>query len=106
MLSTGLKTAWNENPAIAVQLAHRFPSIALSGALRFYLLSFPEKIIGDCDALEMLLGPSLPHDVTFQLKVCLWFLFNLSSLTLLVPSLLGLCEPNYCGSIFSSLIWQ
>jgi phosphatidylinositol 4-kinase len=73
LVSTGLKTAWNENPAIAVQLAHRFPSPQLSGALRFYLLSFPEKVLGNCDALEMLMGPSLPPDVTFQLKVTLTF---------------------------------
>ncbi|KAF2671218.1 phosphatidylinositol 4-kinase-like protein STT4 [Microthyrium microscopicum] len=62
-------TAWAENPEIAVQLAHRFQSPALTAALRFLLTSFPEKVLNDPDALELLLGSSLPIDVGHQLKV-------------------------------------
>jgi len=66
-----LKTAWAENPAIAVHLAQRFNSPNVTFELRWFLLNFPEKVLDEPDALEMLLGSSLPNDVSFQLKVLL-----------------------------------
>lgn len=72
-MTAGLKTAWAENPAIAVQFARRFQSPTLVSDARFLLLNFPEKALGDPDALEMLLGPSLPNDISFQLKYLLYW---------------------------------
>lgn len=69
MLSLALKTAWAESPALAVHLAQRFNSTTLTSELRWLLLNFPEKVLEQPDALEILLGPSLPNDISFQLKV-------------------------------------
>jgi phosphatidylinositol 4-kinase len=74
-LTAGLKTAWAERPALAVQFARRFQSQTLLPDTRFLLLNFPEKALDEPDALEMLLGPSLPIDVSFQLKVSCNYLF-------------------------------
>jgi phosphatidylinositol 4-kinase A len=68
-----LRTAWSTDPGIAGQLATRFPSEPLHQAVRFLLLNFPEKAVGEADALEILLGPSLPSDVSFQLKYLLYW---------------------------------
>lgn len=64
-----LRTAWAENPKIAVHLAHRFQSARLKQELRWQVLNFPHKVIDEPDALEILLGSQLPNDVLFQLKV-------------------------------------
>jgi phosphatidylinositol 4-kinase A len=66
---SALKTAWVENPSIAVQFVRRFHSLTLLSSLRFLLLSFPEKVLNNCEALEMILGASLAGDVKLQLKV-------------------------------------
>jgi phosphatidylinositol 4-kinase A len=68
-----IRTAWSIEPSIAIQLATRFPSEPLRQAIRFLLLNFPEKATGEADALEILLGPSLPSDVSFQLKYLLYW---------------------------------
>lgn len=68
-----LRTAWSVDPAIAIQLATRFSSESLRQSIRFLLLNFPSKAIGEADALEILLGPSLPSDVSFQLKFLLYW---------------------------------
>jgi len=62
-----------ENPSLAVHLAQRFNSSNVTSELRWLLLNFPEKVLDEPDALEMLLGSSLPNDVSFQLKVHLVF---------------------------------
>ena len=62
-----------ENPSLAVHLAQRFNSSNVTSELRWLLLNFPEKVLDEPDALEMLLGSSLPNDVSFQLKVRLVF---------------------------------
>lgn len=62
-----------ENPSLAVHLAQRVNSSNVTSELRWLLLNFPEKVLDEPDALEMLLGSSLPHDVSFQLKVRLVF---------------------------------
>jgi phosphatidylinositol 4-kinase len=58
-----------ESPALAVHFAQRFNSTSVTSELRWLLLNFPEKVLDEPDALEMLLGSSLPNDVSFQLKV-------------------------------------
>lgn len=68
-----LRTAWSADPGIAVQLATRFPSEPLRQAIRFHLLNFPYQVIGEADALDILLGPTLPSDVSFQLKYLLYW---------------------------------
>jgi len=69
-----LSTAWEENPRIAIQLVTRFPSSPrLSSDVRRYLLQQPEKAIDEPDALNILLGSSLPSDVKSQLKYLLYW---------------------------------
>jgi phosphatidylinositol 4-kinase len=64
-----LKTAWAENPAIAIYLVKRFQSQRLRTEVRWQVLNFPHKVLDEPDALEILLGNQLPSDVSFQLKV-------------------------------------
>ncbi|KKY13877.1 putative phosphatidylinositol 3-kinase 3 [Diplodia seriata] len=73
VLSGLLKTAWTEDPAIAVQLVFRFNSLRLATEVRFLVLNFPEKVLDQPDALEVLLGKSLPDDVSFQLKYLMYW---------------------------------
>ncbi|KAH0559535.1 hypothetical protein GP486_003947 [Trichoglossum hirsutum] len=61
-LSALLKTAWVESPALAIQLVRRFQYPRIADDVRWLLLNFPEKGIGEPDALEILLGSSLPAD--------------------------------------------
>ncbi|KAH8815175.1 phosphatidylinositol 4-kinase-like protein [Xylogone sp. PMI_703] len=68
-----VKTAWAESPSIAVQLATRFPSVKLHKEIRTLLLNFPDKAISEPEALPILLGGSLPSDVSFQLKFLLYW---------------------------------
>ena len=68
-LSAALKTAWAENPRLAVQLASRFASPKLANEVRSLLLRHPERAIDEPDALQILIGASLPTDMSFQLKV-------------------------------------
>lgn len=65
-----MKTAWAESPGLAVQLVTRFQSTKLSNDVRWRLVNSPDKASGEPDALQILLGPVLPEDVSFQLKVC------------------------------------
>ena len=68
-MTAHLKTAWAENPAIAVHLVKRFQSQRLQTEVRWQVLNFPHKVLDEPDALEILLGKQLPNDVSFQLKV-------------------------------------
>jgi phosphatidylinositol 4-kinase len=68
-ISGYLKTAWAENPSLAVHLVQRFQSKKLSDDVRWLLLNFPQKVLNEPESLEILLGLSLPSDVSFQLKV-------------------------------------
>ncbi|RQM06895.1 hypothetical protein DH86_00000031 [Scytalidium sp. 3C] len=63
-----VKTAWIENPSLAIQLATRFSSVKLHKEIRSLLLSSPEKAISEPEALPVLLGGALPNDVSTQLK--------------------------------------
>ncbi|KAF2280911.1 phosphatidylinositol 4-kinase-like protein STT4 [Westerdykella ornata] len=66
-----LKTAWAENPALAVHLAQRFPR--MSQEVRWLVLNFPHKVLDEPNALELLLGDHLPSDVSFQLRYLLYW---------------------------------
>lgn len=69
MVSPLLKVAWAESASLAVQLAVRFQSLRLNNEVRALLLHNPEKALDEPDALHIMLGSSLPQDVSFQLKV-------------------------------------
>ena len=64
-----LPFAWAEDPALAIQLVPRFQSQKLTNEVRNLILSSPEVVLKEPDALEIMLKSSLPEDVTFQLKV-------------------------------------
>jgi phosphatidylinositol 4-kinase A len=84
-----LRTAWQEDPRIAVQLATRFPhSQSLHRDIRRYIMREPEKVISEADALYVLLGEQLPPDVKTQLKCLLyWAPINpMAAVTYFMPS--------------------
>ncbi|KAL8731760.1 MAG: hypothetical protein Q9166_003207 [cf. Caloplaca sp. 2 TL-2023] len=72
-LLAALATAWAENPGLAVQLVTRFQSLRLTNDVRRLLLIHPERCLAEADALQILLGPSLPGDVNAQLKYLLYW---------------------------------
>lgn len=69
-LASFIRVAWAESPGLAIQLAARFPSAKLQTEVRGLILNFPEKVIGEPTALEIMFDSSLASDVNFQLKVC------------------------------------
>ncbi|KAH7132122.1 hypothetical protein B0J11DRAFT_217458 [Dendryphion nanum] len=72
-VSIHLKTAWAENPSLAVHLVQRFQSPRLRQEVRWQVLNHPHKVLHEPDALEILLGNQLPNDVSFQLKYMLYW---------------------------------
>ncbi|TPX17476.1 uncharacterized protein E0L32_003119 [Thyridium curvatum] len=68
-----VRTAWAEHPSIAIELATRFQHPRVHKEVRWLLLNFPSKAISDPEALPILLGQSLPGDVSFQLKYLLFW---------------------------------
>ncbi|KAL2010126.1 hypothetical protein VTN00DRAFT_5933 [Thermoascus crustaceus] len=83
-----LRLAWGESAGLAIQLAARFPSPKLKNDVRWLLLNFPEKALGESASLEIMFGPALPPDVTFQLKYLLyWAPVNpIEALTYFLPA--------------------
>jgi phosphatidylinositol 4-kinase len=73
VLLQAVKTAWAENPSLAVQICQRFESQAVNNDVRFLLLNFPEKALNEPNAVELLLGSAIPTDVSFQLKYLLYW---------------------------------
>lgn len=66
-----VRTAWWQDPAIAIELATRFPFPRLHRDIRFLLLTMPEKAVSEAEALPLIFGGLLPDDVGIQqLKVC------------------------------------
>jgi phosphatidylinositol 4-kinase len=100
-----LKTAWAENPVLAVHLLKRFQSPRLTQEVRWQVLNFPHKVLEEPDALEVLLGSQLPSDVSFQLKVCHTMLSSELQLIDAVPAILGCCEPANRGHILHACLW-
>jgi len=64
-----LPVAWEENPAIAIYFVSRFSSQRVIDSVRWFLLNQTELAIHEPDAIQVLLGSALPHDVSSQLKV-------------------------------------
>lgn len=64
-----IRVAWAEDPSIAVELVTRFPYPRVQREVRWLLINFPQKAISEPEGLPILLGGSLPNDVSFQLKV-------------------------------------
>lgn len=73
-----IRVAWDEHPALAIELVTRFPTPSVHGAVRWLLLNFPARVISLPEALPILLGGELPQDVSFQLKVCLIHVIKMS----------------------------
>ncbi|TVY20394.1 Phosphatidylinositol 4-kinase STT4 [Lachnellula arida] len=73
VLSGLVRTAWTESPALAIELITRFPSARLHKEVRWLLLNFPDKAISEPEAVQVLLGDTLPNDVSFQLKYLLFW---------------------------------
>ncbi len=95
-----VKPAWIENPAIAVYLTQRYPSPKLAHDVRWLLLNFPAKALGIPHALELLLQDSLPNDISFQLKVCVFPMRQRQWLTFPVSALLGCSQSNGRSDLF------
>lgn len=68
-----LPAAWQEDPAIAVQLTHRFPSERLRQEIRNLILTYPEKVMHVPDAAQIMLGDKLLADMSFQLRYLLYW---------------------------------
>ncbi|KAI9701436.1 MAG: phosphatidylinositol-4- kinase [Bogoriella megaspora] len=68
-----LGTAWSESPALAVQLATRFTLARLQSEIRALILRHPESVLDEADALTIMLGSSLPRDISWQLKYLLYW---------------------------------
>ncbi|EPS43151.1 hypothetical protein H072_2952 [Dactylellina haptotyla CBS 200.50] len=83
-----LQTAWNESPALAIQMISRFPSKRFELEVRKMMLSYPEKVVKIPEALYYILGDKLPLDVNFQLRYLLYWapLNPISAATYLLPS--------------------
>lgn len=63
-----VRTAWAENPSLAVHLASRFPYPRVQREVRWLLLNFPAKAAAEPEAIPVLINGALPDDVSFQLK--------------------------------------
>lgn len=73
ILGSMVKPAWIQDPVLALRLTQRFSSAQLWDSVRWLVLNFPTKSLNIPEALELLLGPSLPGDVSFQLKYLLYW---------------------------------
>lgn len=83
-----MRTAWAEDPSLAIELCNRFSFASVHNEVRWLLLNFPAKAIGEPEALPILLGGELPSDVRFQLKYLLyWAPVNpITSVTFFMPA--------------------
>ncbi|TQV95772.1 hypothetical protein V2A60_000947 [Cordyceps javanica] len=83
-----VRTAWYQDPAIAVELATRFHYPRLRSDVRRLILTSPEKVIDEPEAIPLLIGSQLPDDVKSQLKYLLfWEPVNpITAVTLLSPA--------------------
>lgn len=64
-----LKIAWAENASLAVHLALASHSQRVQSEVRSKLLKSPQLALDEPEALQLMLGNTLPGDVSFQLKV-------------------------------------
>lgn len=68
-----IRTAWAEDPALAIQLVTRFPNEQTRRDVRFLLMNQPEKALNEANAVDLLLGDTLSSDISFQLKYLLYW---------------------------------
>ncbi|CAG8926308.1 unnamed protein product [Penicillium salamii] len=68
-----LRLAWAEDAGLAIQMAARFPSPKMQDDVRLLILNFPEKVIEEPSALEIMFDNCLPDDVNSQLKYLLYW---------------------------------
>ena len=68
-MSQLVRTAWKQDPRLAVRLTSRFSSERLYGEVRNLLRAHPERLVDEPDALHILIGASLPPDLSSQLRV-------------------------------------
>ena len=68
-----IRAAWAVDPALAIQLATRFPHDQIRRDVRFLLLNQPEKALYEANAVDLLLGDGLSSDLSFQLKYLLYW---------------------------------
>jgi phosphatidylinositol 4-kinase len=72
-ISALLPVAWQEDPAIAIQLTHRFQSERIKQEVRNLIMSYPEKVMHIPDAAHIMLGNKLTGDLTFQFPYLLYW---------------------------------
>ncbi|KAG9244575.1 phosphatidylinositol 4-kinase-like protein [Calycina marina] len=87
-------TAWVESPSLAIQLVSRFSSERIRQEVRSLLLSSPEKALSVPEAVQVLLGGSLPTDASSQLKHLLYWA-PVNPITAITYFL-----PEYCNDPF------
>ena len=73
ILSSVLETAWIESPSLVIQLVTRLGSSKLTNNARSLLLKYPERAIEEPDAIQLMIGPSIPADVSLQSKYLLYW---------------------------------
>ena len=71
--TSSLKTAWREGASLAIQIADRFPSWSIARDVRNLLLEDPVKAIDEPQALQIMLGSSLPGDLEAQMRFLLFW---------------------------------
>ena len=75
--------------------------------VRWLLLNFPAKAMHYPEALPILLGSELPHDVRFQLKVRIigtGFVKTSQAYITIVSPLLGTSQPRHrCHLLFAGI---
>ncbi|KAL2137056.1 hypothetical protein VTI74DRAFT_9662 [Chaetomium olivicolor] len=83
-----VRTAWAESPSLAVHLTSRFPYPRIQREVRWLLLNFPAKAVGEPEAIPILINSALPDDVSFQLKYLLfWAPVNpITAVTFFLPA--------------------
>ena len=72
-LSSFLHIAWIESPSLVVQLNSRFNSAKLNDDIRRILLRSPERAIEEPEALQVLIGSSMPPDISAQSRYLLYW---------------------------------
>ena len=101
-----MRTAWTENPALAIELIARFPSAKLHKDVRWLLMNFPDRAISEPEAVQVLLGDTLPSDISFQLKVIRKTRHHFYKLTAIVSVVLGSRKSDYCSHLFLASLPQ
>ncbi|KAH8889500.1 phosphatidylinositol 3 [Thozetella sp. PMI_491] len=83
-----IRTAWAASPSLAVELTTRFQLPRVLREVRWLLLNFPAQATSEPEALPLLVGGSLPDDVSFQLKYLLfWAPVNpITAVTFFLPA--------------------